>query len=255
MPTVDQLQGDLDLDFEAAWTEMIKVAAAGLDPTGELGVANRLRKHLVDNPQLRSDTKKEYDDLLKNDLPKTLENVKSTLVDQQREQLIEALKNVVSSDMPGQQRVCDSMTDREPATKALTTEVVQRIPEELRATVLIESFAALSDEADKVVSDGVTQLEEQSQTLETKPDAISMPAIEKELEGRLKKAADGQRAQRTGEPLRPSYDVFTRVNEAVPAKTRNWFDQRVSDVGNRVWEKVAPGNVNSRPKTKRLFAN
>ena len=155
MPTVDQLQGDLDLDFEAAWTEMIKVAAAGLDPTGELGVANRLRKHLVDNPQLRSDTKKEYDDLLKNDLPKTLERVKGTLVDQQQEQLIEALKNVVSSDMPGQQRVCDSMTDREPATKALTTEVVQRIPEELRATVLIESFAALSDEADKVVSDGV----------------------------------------------------------------------------------------------------
>ncbi len=56
MPTVDQLQGDLDLDFEAAWTEMIQVAAAGLDPDGELGVANRLREHLVANPQLRSRT-------------------------------------------------------------------------------------------------------------------------------------------------------------------------------------------------------
>ena len=86
-----------------------------------------------------------------------------------------------------------------------------------------------------------TQLEEQLQTLEKKPDAISMPAIEKELEGRLKKVADGQRAQRAGQPLRPSYDVFTRVNEAVPAKSRSWFDQRVSDVGNRVREKVATG--------------
>ena len=51
MPTVEQLQGDLDLDFEAAWTEMIDTAAAGIDPADKLKVAVRLRTYLVDNPQ------------------------------------------------------------------------------------------------------------------------------------------------------------------------------------------------------------
>ena len=166
MPTVEQLQGDLDLDFEAAWTEMINAAAAGLDPNGKLNVAVRLRNFLVENPQLRAEAKEGHDSLLKNDIPKALERVKGTLVKEQQEQLIDALKSIVSTDMPGQQRVWDSMADRTQAINALTTAVVTKIQPELKETLIVESFTALSDAADIVVLDGVTQLEEQVQVLE-----------------------------------------------------------------------------------------
>jgi dihydroneopterin aldolase len=241
MPTVEQLQGDLDLDFEAAWTEMIDAAAAGLDPNGKLNVAVRLRNFLVNNPQLRADAKEGHDSLLKNDIPKALERVKGTLVKEQQDQLIDALKGVASQDMPGQTRVCDSVVDRTPAINMLTTAVVEAIQLELRETLLVESFAALSEAADNVVSDGVTQLEEQLQVLEKQPAAVSRPAIQKEIESRLKKLADRQQAQRAGDPLRPSYGVFSRVNQDIPVKAGSWFDQRVADVGNRVFGEVASG--------------
>ena len=92
-----------------------------------------------------------------------------------------------------------------------------------------------------MVSDGVAQLEEQLQILEKQPVAISPPAIRQDITIRLQKLADGQQAQRTGDPLRPSYGVFSRVNQAIPVKARSWFDQRVADVGNRVVGEVASG--------------
>ena len=160
---------------------MINQAAAGLDPDGKLDVANRLRASL-ENPQLWTEAKTKHDDLLKNDVPKAFERVKGALVKEQTKQLIDALKNVVSPDMPGQEQVYGALPgDQTPAIKVLTTEVLHKSPEEYLEVLIVESFQALSNAADDVVSDGVTQLQQQLESLEKQPAAISQPAIEKEI--------------------------------------------------------------------------
>ncbi len=241
LPAAEQLQNQLDPNFDDAWTEMINQATAGLDPDGSLEVAKRLRASLVENPQWRNKAKAEHDDLLKNELPKALERLKGALVEEQKKQLIETLKSVVSTDLPGQEHVNGAALsgDQAPATKVLTDEVLGKLPKELLEIVIVESFEALSEAANNVVADGVAQLEQQLESLEKSPAAVSRPAIEKEIQNRLQKLADGQQASRAGDSLRPSYGIFARAQQEIPDKSQHWFDQQVARCGGLILEELA----------------
>ncbi|MHB8952324.1 MAG: hypothetical protein ACYC4U_05040 [Pirellulaceae bacterium] len=241
MPTAEQLETDLDVGFESLWNKLIEDTTTELDPEGRQALAERLRLFLLENTKLRAETEREHDDFLKKDLPKALDRVKEQMVQEQSAALVEALKKVTSPEMPGQQMVNDALAgDKTPAVDTLTRAVVKSvIDEELRDTLLVESYQALSEATADVVLDGVAQLEEQLQLLEKPPEAISQPGIEKEVEGRLQRVAASQHTRRRGDPLRPSYGVFLRATQEVPAQALRWFDQRVADIGNRMWEKVA----------------
>ena len=133
MPTVEQLQGDLDLDFEAAWTEMINTAAAGLDSNGKLNVANRLPT--ISRRQSSTAVRREGEARQpagESTYPRLWRRVKEALVKEQQDQLIDALKEVVTKDMPGQQRCAAlAVADRKPA-KYLTTRWSEKHAAELR---------------------------------------------------------------------------------------------------------------------------
>ncbi len=239
MPAVEQLQGNLASNFEEAWTEMINKATAGLDPDGKLEVAKRLRASLENSPW-QNDAKTKHDDLLKKELPKALERVKEALVQEQTKQLNDVLKNVVSPDMPGQEQVYGALPgDHAPAIKTLTDAVLGKSPEEYLEVLLVDSFEALSIAADDVVSDGVAQLQQQLDNLEAEPTAVSQPAIEKEIQSRLQKQADGQQTSRARDALHPSYGVFLRVKQAIPDKSRFRFDQQVARAGVQIVEQLA----------------
>ncbi len=240
MPTVKELQGEVDVDFEANWTTMITKAKEGLDSKGELGVATRLRAR-VDGTRLQSDAKKKHANLVESELPKTLDRVKKLLTKDQTEKLVAALRRVVTSDMPGQRQIGEALAGNpQEAVKVLTTEVLGQ-QGDLLAVLITDSFDALSAAADNVVSDGVKQLKAQLEILEDQPTAVSQGAIQKEMESRLQELAKGQQAERGADRLRPSYGVFSRVGEELPAKAQQWFDQQVAVVGNQVSAQVASG--------------
>jgi hypothetical protein len=240
MPTPEQLQAELNLDFEASWNAMIVKATTPLDPQGKLKLENRLRDYLRQHTKLRSTTEARHDEFLKTDIPKTLERVKGQIIQEQKSILSEVLQNVVSADMPGQQLVNDAQVgDKTKAIETLAKEVLRKTTESTRETLLVESFDTLSAAADRVVSDGVLQLEEQLRVFENQPAAISRQGIPREFERRLEKIAADQKAQRNDDRLRPAYGVFSRAQQAVPTETRRWFDQRVTDCGKRVLEEFA----------------
>jgi len=237
MPDAGDLQGDLNLDFESSWTEMINQASAGLGT----GIAERFRERLKQS-DLKTNAKKDHDKFVSTSLPNALKNVEANLIKEQTEQLVTGLKQVVGPEMPGQDRVSDAQAgNRANVSEALTAAAFAALPDEQRAVVIRGSYDALAAAADNVVTDGIQQLEEQLTLLTQRPDAIAQGAIEAEFGRRLQALATGQDAGRKGLELRPSYGVFTQVSKALPDRARDWFDQHVADAVARVSSEVEEG--------------
>ena len=227
MPAADDLRKDLNVTFDASWTEMLKRATEGLDAT----VAAELEEFLQDNHGLRDSAKTNYDHALENDLPKTLQTVQETLVKEQQLALLDTLRSTVSTTMPSPQQIVEAKnTDSAATAQLLTDEVVKKLPDDVRPTILTEAYEALKSQATQVVDDGVTQFREQLDALSKQPQAISQPAIQSELEGRVTEIVSTQKIARSGNPLRPAYGPFTEHLE-LPDKARDWFDKRVAKAG------------------------
>lgn len=227
MPAADELRKDLNVTFDASWTEMLTRATAGLDAT----VVAELEKFLQDNHGLRDSAKANYDKALENDLPKTLQMVQEALVKEQQQTVLEALRSTVSPTMPSPQQIVEAKnTDSTATAQLLTDEVVKKLPDDVRPTILTEAYEALKSQATQVVDDGVTQFREQLDALSKQPQAISQPAIQGELEGRITEIVSTQKIARSGYPLRPAYGAFTDHLD-LPGKAGDWFDKRVAKAG------------------------
>lgn len=227
MPAADELRKDLNVTFDASWTEMLTRATAGLDAT----VVAELEKFLQDNHGLRDSAKTNYDQALENDLPKTLQTVQEALVKEQQQTVLEALRSTVSPTMPSPQQIVEAKnTDSTATAQLLTDEVVKNLPDDVRPTILTEAYEALKSQATQVVDDGVTQFREQLDALSKQPQAISQPAIQGELEGRITEIVSTQKIARSGYPLRPAYGAFTDHLD-LPGKAGDWFDKRVAKAG------------------------
>lgn len=232
MPTPKDLTAELNLDFETAWNGLIEKAATGLDSSGKLTLVEHFREYLRTRPQFRSQAESRRAEF---DVAKTLDRVKGQIVEEQKSTLTEFLKSVVSDTTPGQELVSNVQAggDKKKVVDTAAKEVFQRLPDETRQTMLVESFDTLSAAVDNVISDGVDQLAKQRDALKETPAAVSLPGIAKELTRRLDRMAAEQKAQRMEDRLRPTYGVFAVVQQQLPQATRQWFDRRVSeDVSN-----------------------
>jgi hypothetical protein len=224
MPAISDLQKDLTVTFDASWSEMLKRATAGLDAA----VATELERFLQDNRGLRDSAQANYEQALAKDLPKTLEAVQASLIQEQQQALLDQLRSTVSTTMPSPQQIVEAKDgDSTVTAQLLTDEVVTKMPAEIRPTILVDAYEALKAEAKQVVDDGVTQFSEQLDALSKPPRAVSLPAIQDELDGRIRELVDSQKIARTGNPLRPAYGAFADHLQ-VPEKARRWFDQRVA---------------------------
>lgn len=225
MPAAEELRKDLNVTFDASWNEMLKRATEGLDPQ----VIVELERFLRDNNGLRNTAKANYDQTLEHDLPKALESLKTTLMQEQQQTLLDKLRSTVSTTVPGPQRIVEAKaTDASAATQFLTDATVAGMPDDVRPTILQEAFDALKAESEQVVADGVSQLDEQLETLEERPNAVSQPAIQRGLESRLDQLVSRQKNTRKNNPLRPAYGPFADSLQ-LPAKAALWFDQRIAD--------------------------
>ena len=179
MPAPEDLRKDLNVTFDASWSEMLKRASAGLDAA----VVADLERFLLDNHGLRDSAKANYDRSLENDLPKTLEAVQTALVQEQQQSLLDKLRSTVSIAMPSPKQIVEAQaTDSTATAQFLTDEAITKMPEDMRPTILVDAYEALRAEAKQVVDDGVTQFSEQLDALSKPPGAVSQPAIQHELE-------------------------------------------------------------------------
>ena len=202
MPTQKELTAELDLDFETAWNGMIEKAATGLDSSGKLKLVEHFESIFAHDHH--SDLKRNRG-VPRSTWPKTLDRVKGQIVKEQKSTLTEFLKTVVNNTTPGQELVSNVQAggDKTKAVDTAAKEVFQKLPDEIRQTILVDSFNILSEAVDNVISDGVDQLEKQLDALKETPAAVSLPGIAKELTRRLDKMAAEQKAQRTEDRSAP----------------------------------------------------
>ncbi len=254
-PDIDQLQKDLALNFDDAWTKMIDQATAAAanseDPNVIRGIAQRLRKSLTETRVHLDNTKAKFDEIVKEEIPKTLESVKAALIQEQQAELADVLKQVVGPEMPGAERIAkasqfggsdpsEAPQHRKEAAEAIESEVMKQLPADLSDTLIEDSYKAFVDSANEVVADGESQFDEQSKELTKPPSAISPKGIEEELKSNLQKIAKRQAVERAKSPLRPAYGIFDQISQMVPDKAHTWFDSNVAAVGVDIMANLAP---------------
>ena len=257
MPTAEQLEGAVDLDFESLWDDMINEATTGLDPDGELKLTDRLRAYLGRHKQWRAQSEGRYDEYLNKQLPKALARAESRIVAEQKATLSDALAGVIATGTPDQQAIYKADDgDNGAVAKQIVAKVLEAVSAENRRTLLIKSHDDLEGNVAHIVRDGVSQLGEQLQSFDTRPMAISQRGIEGELRAKLTALAVHQKAIRKTSRLGRSYGPFTRASEAVPERAGRWFDALVAErVAALAQEGLDPSQQDINALTKSILAD
>ncbi len=243
-PAVAKFQDALDFDFESLWESMVAKTTEGLDPEGTLELENRLRDYLARHPSLRVQAEKEYAAYVENDLSEAVSRACQRTVEEQTVELRKTLEERVGAGIFAQETVYKAVDGkRQAAGTEVAEQVIREIAPATRRVLLQDSVKVLESEIGKIIEDGVYQFEEQMLVFELRPEAVSRPGIEKELERKMALLVERQRGQREATPLKPHYGRFNRVADVLPERAAAWFDECIAEEGARSCQGLAEGRL------------
>jgi len=242
-PTIEDLNGVLDEHFEVIFAAMLRKSVEGLDESRTRELQRRLEDFVEKHGKVRTEARQRYQTYRRGQLPDDLARATRRLVEDQVAQLHKGLVAYVAGGEPSTESIEKAFRshDKGPIVAAVRDGAIQTCDAQLRRLLLADAFERIQQEAERVVSNGVRQLESQLDVLDDEPKSQTHQGIVKELNARLTAVLHGQSERSKTDSLWGSYGVFPMAKTRLAEQSQRHFDRRIAAATDQVMREFSGG--------------
>jgi hypothetical protein len=243
VPEPNDLKALLDAQFQMKFSKLISEAMEGFAPDRRSDIEKRLKEYLSRNPSIGEEVKKSYQEYAQKNLPKALENVKKRMVENQADNLQDVLRAYLDNKGLTMAQIENAYTRNEESIliDKMRDDILKACDDQLRMSLLADSYTILRGMAQKVVENGTRQLREQMEVGNRALKAQTCEGLEKELRELLHKLVDKQKQNAGADPSCVAFGEFPLAKEHLPATAQQWFDTRVAEATRQVEAELLKG--------------